>query len=1729
MVGVVMMVGMMVVGMVDASSDTTETGGNNCVGTAAVAAVITAVLILAGVGGVLCIRKRRAAPRTKVDLEAAERAAYVNPNFCGDTAGAVSLSPSDLSPNTTLPYTLDQVNGVLKASKENNIVQLRATDFAGLGFTVSGSLKDGIHVKELLNKGPAALSGKVKVGDRLLALTVVMENCTKEDAVSLLSSASPYPVLLHLQQSPEVRPDAQSPKRKPHSARAVDLKTNESCFKSQSSGDLSKISSVKSNLSEEEALVCHSDASCTRKSDTAIDQLADARMLRDTKQGRHSERAIDVPDAILKLPLQVSQSERAIDSPDSALKSSSAYGELQTSTSERTIDVPTIEVSKLTLQESKSERAIDKSGPASKSSSPYGKLQASLSERTIDVPEAVMKLPLQASQSERIIGVPNSLVNSAPDYSVLPSSLSDRALDIQTSSLKRSSIFGELHPMPHSRENSPSLEEEITDATDEGLGTESPKSPDKSFDSFVISSVSPSSISPVAKVHEQELNEAEHLSTAHGSCSSLENDDDEENTSIPPSGILWGDNALSCKENLESPEACVEVTIAKTSIEIIPNEGENPASIKKDIAKERNNDEDDEETVSSNIEIKHYSRDITLSQSQDKDEKEDMKGDLSSETQVFNSAPYQESDTGGEPTTYIPLQKQEVNTHNEENAYIYPNEDLDLAEKLENSDDSDDERTAEAIRLINTLSNATKMTKTHDSNSALIDEAFSLYNSGESRAITSRTKQLFGSPQLATTSGNESPEEVELDSTREHQDHLQSSKSTATVNKKVIAQKVSSPNDRSNIFGMYVNHEFCEPPSSSNIQSMPRFEQEIDNDSSGERDACGIGVKLDSDEETADVSDKVLDPSKNITTMVRHQIEADVILHAIVPEHSGHEVSHMSVDGERKISCFEFELPKSTKKSTFELQLDNSGVRSESSRRFAQVQPDIVEVANFGSRVTESDLPEVDTYLTEMNSSAYKQSSNDDDELDSENDTASQKQQEFNDFGNVFGFRGFKKHIARRDTSRSDVTEMEENIPNAGTCAAKASVPISSPNSVSVLRMNFESSFEAPPSDDDDDDDYDETMCSSLNRNYLPESESYLPSKQVRIKTAYPGNVIEIGGNVLSAINRTAAENSLFSSSTAPAVEEKVNTGMNKAIPVASSAGHVRQRFDDLRTSFEESSRPQERTSAEDKGKYPGTQNENNATYVDQSVATNLLYSSDSDSDAMVLAAEMAVAQRKRKSGNKVGSSIIINAEDGIKNEVDDNRKIDSFRVSTHAPNSVTVSNSLFQELSSIPALQPQEVSVGCMPSKLVDEQHDVVTNPSPSRDGVYIVSTTKHGNEELPRDLRDSDSSNLKNSEVTVISTENQKYPSDSDEMKKKAASLDDLSYIPNYLDDSLRERATSLEFKLEHGVERKSSFRARRTNLPRSSTSMREVERYSTVTVKDASNGRDFRPPAGHNSENPRKGHSHSVFVQSYRRDQRASSLEGIPSCLRRSNSTKLAIHQSNVTVRSNPTLSLSTNNISPTNLEVNYDVTRVEVDEPKGGIISNIEISGDRGASITSLTHSSPWRSTSEELQQSPTYQRSSPHSSMQSTPETRGTTTIQVLESSMEPQDVCVDGSNNGRMIMDHFKKQYLNLRTNGLDSDAEDEVTVTTGDASFFTGPGGTLTNRKLASEWTHINGNIETLNAEGKSAKDIPRFIPSNYTEDFQLSREEYPEKAILTSTTQIRVLGEQNSGRDDN
>ncbi|CAG2176394.1 unnamed protein product, partial [Oppiella nova] len=78
-------------------------------------------------------------------------------------------------------------------------VELIGHDFTGLGFNICGNMRDGIFVKDVLHRGPANESKLVKAGDRIVSVCVSFESMVFEDAVAILSYASPYNVKIELQ------------------------------------------------------------------------------------------------------------------------------------------------------------------------------------------------------------------------------------------------------------------------------------------------------------------------------------------------------------------------------------------------------------------------------------------------------------------------------------------------------------------------------------------------------------------------------------------------------------------------------------------------------------------------------------------------------------------------------------------------------------------------------------------------------------------------------------------------------------------------------------------------------------------------------------------------------------------------------------------------------------------------------------------------------------------------------------------------------------------------------------------------------------------------------------------------------------------------------------------------------------------------------------------------------------------------------------------------------------------------------------------------------------------------------------------------------------------------------------------------------------------------------------------------------------------------------------------
>ncbi|XP_048732044.2 dentin sialophosphoprotein-like isoform X3 [Ostrea edulis] len=113
-------------------------------------------------------------------------------------------------------------------------VWLQSQDFVGLGFNIAGSMRDGIFVSQVHNRGPAVESGKFHVGDRILSVTVSFENMVYEDALTILSYASPYPVKITLQ---EERPSKTKDRRSGHQKTIL----SHPLYRSQSMDTLLKI------------------------------------------------------------------------------------------------------------------------------------------------------------------------------------------------------------------------------------------------------------------------------------------------------------------------------------------------------------------------------------------------------------------------------------------------------------------------------------------------------------------------------------------------------------------------------------------------------------------------------------------------------------------------------------------------------------------------------------------------------------------------------------------------------------------------------------------------------------------------------------------------------------------------------------------------------------------------------------------------------------------------------------------------------------------------------------------------------------------------------------------------------------------------------------------------------------------------------------------------------------------------------------------------------------------------------------------------------------------------------------------------------------------------------------------------------------------------------------------------------------------------------------------------
>ncbi|XP_055624841.1 uncharacterized protein LOC129767707 [Toxorhynchites rutilus septentrionalis] len=152
-------------------------------------------------------------PESKKDEYAFDNPAFKTADGAGCAAATVKpSSPLDHSWSSAKQNSLDKrktVDDSCISATTPRVVALRGSDFTGLGVEVYGGLKEGIFVKKVMPQGPAA--GYVHTGDRITSITIDFQHIVQEDAVTILSYASPYNVQLELVNG-EKLPQTQSPK-----------------------------------------------------------------------------------------------------------------------------------------------------------------------------------------------------------------------------------------------------------------------------------------------------------------------------------------------------------------------------------------------------------------------------------------------------------------------------------------------------------------------------------------------------------------------------------------------------------------------------------------------------------------------------------------------------------------------------------------------------------------------------------------------------------------------------------------------------------------------------------------------------------------------------------------------------------------------------------------------------------------------------------------------------------------------------------------------------------------------------------------------------------------------------------------------------------------------------------------------------------------------------------------------------------------------------------------------------------------------------------------------------------------------------------------------------------------------------------------------------------------------------------------------------------------------------
>lgn len=112
-------------------------------------------------------------------------------------------------------------------------------------------MKEGIYIKDVLHRGPALESGKLNPGDRINSVTISFEHIVYEDALTILSYASPYEVIIEARSGKPLHGSTQATQPSHpiyRSSSCTDINSKRKLFDSPLNSNSSSLQKTRSNM-----------------------------------------------------------------------------------------------------------------------------------------------------------------------------------------------------------------------------------------------------------------------------------------------------------------------------------------------------------------------------------------------------------------------------------------------------------------------------------------------------------------------------------------------------------------------------------------------------------------------------------------------------------------------------------------------------------------------------------------------------------------------------------------------------------------------------------------------------------------------------------------------------------------------------------------------------------------------------------------------------------------------------------------------------------------------------------------------------------------------------------------------------------------------------------------------------------------------------------------------------------------------------------------------------------------------------------------------------------------------------------------------------------------------------------------------------------------------------------------------------------------------------------------